>query len=94
MPTISSIEYSVESATTGQVRVTVSSMGTLGTAVSFGATVLGGSGTVQVTGNTITVTGLSSILNHTVIVSATSVVCSQVMYSNTIVPVPFSTRSK
>ena len=94
MPTISSIEYSVESATTGRVRFTVSSMGTLGTAVSFGATVLGGSGTVQVTGNTITVTGLSSVLNHTVIVSATSVACSEVMYSNTIVPITFSIRSE
>ena len=94
MPAISPVEYSVESATTGRVRLTVSSIGTLGTAVSFGATVLGGSGTVQVTGNTITVTGLSYVLNYTVIVSATSVVCSEVMYSNTIVPVPFSTRSK
>ena len=94
MPTISPIEYSVESATAGRVRFTVSSMETLGTAVSFGATVLEGSGTVQVTGNTITVTGLSYVLNHTVIVSATSVVCSEVMYSNTIVPVPFNTRSE
>ena len=94
MPTISSIEYSVESATTGRVRYTVSSMGTLGTAVSFGATVLGGSGTVLVTENTITVTGLSYVLNHTVIVSATSVVCSEVMYRNTIVPVPFNTRGE
>ena len=91
MLTISSIEYSVESGTTGQVRLTVSTMGTL---VSFGATVLGGSGTVQVTESTITVTGLSYVLNHTVIVSATSVACSEVMYSNTIVPVPFSTRSE
>ena len=94
MPTISSIEYSVESATTGRVRFTVSSMGTIGTAVTFGATVLGGSGTVQVTGNSVTVTGLSYVLNHTVIVSATSVACSEVMHSNTIVPVPFSTRSE
>ena len=88
MLTISSIEYSVESATTGQVRFTVSSMGTLGTAVSFGATVLGGSGTVLVTENTITVTGLSIILNHTVMVTATSIFCSQVMYINTTVPIP------
>ena len=94
MPTISSIVYSVESAKTGQVRFTVSSKGTLGTAVSFGATVFGGNGTVQVTGNTITVIGLSIVLNHTVIVSATRVVCSEVMYSNTVVPVPFSTRSE
>ena len=92
MPTISSIEYSVESATTGRVRYTVSRMGTLGT--DFGATVLGGSGTVLVTGNTITVTGLSYVLNHTVTVSATSVACSEVMYSNTIVPLSFSTRSE
>ena len=94
MPTVSPIEYSVESATTGRVRFTVSSMGTFRTAVTFGATVIGGSGTVQVTGNTITVRGLSSTLNHTVMVTATSAVCPGVMSSDVTVSTPFSTRSE
>ena len=91
MPTTGLIEYSVESATTGRVRFTVSSAGMFGTAVIFGAHVTGESGTVQVTGNSIMVTDID-YNNHTVIVTATSVVCPK--RSNATVSVSFKIRSE
>ena len=91
MPTTGLIEYSVESATTGRVRFTVSSVGMFGTAVTFGARVTGNNETVQVTGNNITVTDID-YNNHTVIVTATSVVCPK--RSNATVSVSFEIRSE
>ena len=90
MQTTGPIEYSVESATTGRVRFTVSSAEMFGTAVTFGARVTGSNGTVQVTRNNITVTDLD-YNNHTVIVTATSVVCSR-LSSNAAVSISFNLR--
>ena len=91
MPTTGPIEYSVESATTGRVRFTVSSSGMFGTAVTFGARVTGENGTVQVTGNNITVTDID-YNNHTVMVTATSAVCPK--RSNATVSVSYNIRSE
>ena len=92
MPTTGPIEYSVESATTGRARFTVSSAGVFGTAVTFGAHVTGESGTVQVTGNSIMVTDID-YNNHTVMVTATSVVCPR-LSSNAAVSISFNLRSE
>ena len=92
MPTTGPIEYSVESATTGRVRFTVSSAEMFGTAVTFGASVTGESGAVQVTGNNITVTDID-YNNHTVMVTATSVVCPR-MSSNAAVSISFNLISE
>ena len=91
MPTTNQVEYSVESANTGRAQFTVSSEGTFGTPVTFGASVIEGSGTVQVTGNTITVTGID-YNKQTVLITANSV-CSG-LSSNTTVPIFFSLRSE
>ena len=92
MPTTNQVEYSVESANTGRAQFTVSSLGTFGIPVTFGASVIEGSGTVQVTGNTITVSGID-YNNQTVLITATSVVCPGPS-SNTTVPIYFSLRSE
>ena len=92
MPTTGPIEYSVESATTGRVRFTASSAGMFGTAVNFSASVTGENGTVQVTGNNITVTDID-YNNHSVIVTATSVFCPG-LSSNAAVSVSFNLRSE
>ena len=92
MPATDLIEYSVESATTGRVRFTVSSVGVFGTAVKFSASVTGESETVQVTGNNIMVTDLD-YNNHTVMVTATNVVCPR-LFSNATVSISFNLRSE
>lgn len=74
---MSSVEYFVESATTGRVRFTVSSIGVVGTSVSYSASVVGGGGSVQVVDNIITVSGLSYTASHVVSVSGT--VCPEAM---------------
>ncbi len=56
---------------------------------------VGGSGSVVVTDNSITVTGLSYTESHTVSVVATSAVCPGVLNSSiTDVPVMFNIRSE
>ncbi len=77
-------------STTGRFRFLVSSSGTFGTEVTISASVVGGSGTVEVTDNNITVTRLSYTESHTVNVVATSAVCSGVLNSITVVPVMFN----
>ena len=94
MPTTGPIEYSVESATTGRVRFNVSSMGTFGTAVSYNASVVGGSGTVQVSGNTITVMGLNYTQMHSIMVTATSAICPGLGPRSINVPISFSIKSE
>ena len=93
MPTTGPIEYSVESATTGRVRFTVSRAGMFGTAVNFSARVTGENGTVQVTGNNITVTDLDYNNHTTVMITATSVVCPK-LSSNATVSISFNLRSE
>ncbi len=79
---------------TGRVTLLVSSSGTFGTEVSFYGSVEG-SGSVEVTDNNITVTGLSYTESHTVSVVATSAVCPGVLNSSiTAVPVMFNIRSE
>ncbi len=95
-PTVDSMEYSVGDSTTRQFRFLVSSSGTFGTEVTISASVVGGSGSVEVTGSIITVTGLSYTESHTVGVVATSAVCPGVLNSSvTVVPaVVFNIRSQ
>ncbi len=93
-PTVDSVEYSVGNSTTGQFRFLVSSSGTFRTEVAISASVVGGSGSVIVTDNSITVTGLSYTESHTVSVVATSAVCPGVDNSTTDVPVVFNIRSE
>ena len=85
MPTIGPITYSIESALTGSVTFTASSMSS---PVSYNASVIGGS--VQVTGSTITVTGLSYTRNHTV--TARAVVCPGIETNSTSIPISFNTE--
>ena len=68
MPSIGPITYSIESALTGSVTFAASSTSS---PVSYNASVIGGS--VQVTGNIITVVGLSYTGTHTV--TARAIVC-------------------
>ena len=90
-PTVDSMEYSVGDSTTGRFRFLVSSSGTFGTEVAISASVVGGSGSVVVADNSITVTGLSYTGSHIVRVVATSAVCPGVDNSNiTVVPVMFN----
>ncbi len=89
-PTVDSMEYSVGDSTTGRFRFLVSSSGRFRTEVAISAGVVGGSGTVEVTDNNITVTGLSYTGSHTVSVVATSDVCPGVLNSITVVPVVFN----
>ena len=84
VPTIGPITYSIESALTGSVTFTASSMSS---PVSYNASVIGGS--VQVTGNTITVTGLSYTRTHTV--TARAVVCPGIETNSTPFFVSFNT---
>ncbi len=93
-PTVDSMEYSVVNSTTGRFRLLVSSSGTFGTKVTLSASVVGGSGTVVVTDNMITVIGLSYTGSHTVSVLATSAVCPGVDNSSIDVPVVFNIRSE
>ncbi len=88
-PTVDSMEYSVGDSTTGRFRFLVSSSGRLGTEVAISASVVGGSGTVVVTDNSITVIGLSYTRSHTVSIVATSAVCPGVL-NNTDVSVMFN----
>ncbi len=74
---------------TGQVTLLINSVGT---GVSFFAR---GSGSVEVTDNSINVTGLSYTGSHTISVVATSAVCPGVLNSNiTYVTVMFNIRSE
>ncbi|XP_064397532.1 uncharacterized protein LOC135344285 isoform X2 [Halichondria panicea] len=91
-PTVDSMEYSVGDSTTGRFRFLVSSSGRLGTEVAISASVVGGSGTVVVTDNSITVIGLSYTRSHTVSIVATSAVCPGVL-NNTDVSVMFNIAS-
>ena len=56
-PTVDSTEYSVGDSTTRRFNFLVSSSGTFGTEVAISASVVGGSGSMVVTDNIITVTG-------------------------------------
>ena len=85
VPTIGPITYSIESALTGSVTFTASSMSS---PVSYNASVIGGS--VQVTGSTINVTGLSYTQNHTVTVTA--VVCPGIETNSVPIPISFNTE--
>ena len=85
MPTIGPITYSIESALTGSVTFTASSMSS---PVSYNASVIGGS--VQVTGDTITVAGLSYTRIHTVTVMAA--ICPGIETSSEPIPVSFNTE--
>ncbi len=88
------MEYSVIDPTTGQITLLAISAGTFGTNVSFYGSV-DGIGTVVVTDNNVTVTGLSYTESHTVNVVATSDVCPGVLNSSvTVVPVMFNIRSE
>ncbi len=94
-PTVDSMEYSVVDSTTGRFRFLVSSSGTFRTGVTISASVVGGSGSLVVTENIITATGLSYTGSHTVRVVATSDVCPGVLNSSvTVVPVVFNIRSE
>ena len=84
MPTIGPITSSIESALTGSVTFTASSMSS---PVRYNASVVGGS--VQVTGDTITVTGLSYTQTHTVTV--TTVACPGIETNSTLFFVSFNT---
>ena len=86
---MSSVEYFAESATTGRVRFTVSSIGVVGTSASYSASVVGGSGSVQVADNIITVSGLSYTESHVVNVSGT--VCPEAMAR---IPISFNLTSE
>ena len=86
MPTIGTITYSIESALTGSVTFTASSMSSFGVAVSYNASVIGGS--VQVTGDTITVAGLSYARTHTVTVTAA--VCSGIETNSVLILITFN----
>ncbi len=94
-PTVDGMEYSVVDSTTGRFRFLVSSSngpsGTFGTGVTISASVVGGSGSVVVTDNSINVTELSYTESHTVRVVATSAVCAGVLNS-TDVSVMFNIR--
>ncbi len=80
---------------TGQFTLLVCSNGTFGTGVIFFGSVVGGSGSVVVTDNSITVTGLNYTKSHTVSVVATSAVCPGVLNSSSIdFPVIFNIRSE
>ncbi len=82
-------------STTGRFRFLVSSSGTFGTEVTISASMVGGSGSVVVTDNSITVTELSYTGSHTARVVATSAVCPGVLNSSiTDVPVVFNIRSE
>ena len=85
VPTIGPITYSIESALTGSVTFTASSMSS---PVSYNVSVIGGS--VQVTGDTITVTGLSYTRTHTVTVTA--VVCPGIETNSVPIPISFNTE--
>ena len=85
MPTIGPITYSIESALTGSVTFTASSMSS---PVSYNASVIGGS--VQVTGNTITVTGLDYTATHTVTVTAAA--CPGIETNSVPISVSFNTE--
>ena len=76
-------------STTRRFRFLASSSGTFGTEVAISASVVGGSGSVVVTDNSITVTGLSYTGSYTVRVVAT-VLSSSSVY----VPVMFNIRSE
>ncbi len=89
-PTVNSMEYSVGDSTTGRFRFLVSSSGTFRTEVTISASVVGGSGSVVVTDNNITVTGLSYTESHIISVVATSAVCPGVLNSNIPFPVMFN----
>ena len=78
-------------STTGRFRFLVSSSGTFGTKIAISASVEG-SGSVEVTDNSITVTGLNYTGSHTVSVVATSAVCPGVNNSITDVSVIFNIR--
>ena len=91
-PTVDSMEYSVGDSTTGRFRFLVSSSGTFGTEVTIYASMVGGRGSLVVTDNSITVTGLSYTRSHIVSVVATSAVCPGVDNSSTDVPVVFNIR--
>ena len=89
VPTIGSSLYSVESAFTGSVTLNISSMSSSGAAVSYNASVTGGSGRVTVTDNIITVTGLNYTQTHNVTLTAVYE-CSGIDTS-ALIPVPFNT---
>ena len=71
---VDSMEYLVESAVTGEVRLTVSSPGAYGTGVVYSGNVTGGS--VVVTGSNMVVTGLEYRQTHSVSITANSSQCS------------------
>ncbi len=77
--------------TTGRVTFLANSSGTFGTEITVSASVVGGSGSVVVTDNSVTVTGLSYTGSHTVSVVATSAVCPRVL-KNTNVTVMFNIK--
>ena len=88
IPTPGPIEYSVESVTTGRVRFSVISVGMFGAAVSYGGSVAGNSGTVQVTDSTITVSGLDYTQTHMVTVTAAS--CPTIVESSAPISIVFN----
>ncbi len=96
VPTVDSMEYSVVNSCNYRTIQILGQQysGTFGTEVTISASVVGGSGSVVVTDNNITVTGLSYTGSHTVRVVATSAVCPGVDNSNTDVPVMFNIRSE
>ncbi len=81
-------------STTGRFRFLVSNSEAFETEATISASVVGGSGSVEVTRSIITVTGLSYTESHTVSVVATSVVCPGMQNNVTVVPVMFNIRSE
>ncbi len=81
-PSISSVTYSVDSATTGRLMITTLSPGAYGTTVTYSGSVVEGSGSVVVVGNVLTVTGLDYTLSHTVNITGASGVCAGLQGSN------------
>ncbi len=79
---------------TGQIMLLVNSSEVFGTAITFYGSVVGGSGSVEVTDNNIIVTGLSYTGFHTVCVVAASAVCPGVLNSSIDVSVMFNIRSE
>ena len=70
-PSTSSVTYSVETAMSGRLLITVDSPGAYGSAVTYSGSVVEGStsGSVVVTGNMLSVSGLDYRLSHTVNIS-------------------------
>ena len=86
-PSIDSIEFSVESAATGVIKIT---MAPQGKGVYFEGSVSGGTNSMQVVGNVIMLTGLDYTSTHTVNITAANTACPGIEPRSSIVPISFN----